>query len=40
MDSGEGLAPRADVLKLGAELEEADEALVPGDDPTVQIALE
>ncbi|WVZ80533.1 hypothetical protein U9M48_028002 [Paspalum notatum var. saurae] len=34
------MAPRADVLKLGMESEEANEALVPGDDPTVQIALE
>jgi len=36
----EGPAPHADVLELGAELVDADEALVPGDDPMVLAALE
>ena len=39
-DFGEGPAPRADVLELGAELVDVAESLVPGDDLMVQAALE
>ena len=39
-DFDEGPAPRAEVLELGAELADAEEALVPGDDLTAQAAQE